>query len=49
MDAVHTAHPGVRIVVGGRYQDLVPEPAERLGHSIADAAARLAQVLSAGA
>jgi len=45
--AVHDAHPGVRIVVGGGYQDLVPGPAQPLGHRIGDAAGRLAKDLAA--
>ena len=45
--AVHDAHPEVRIVVGGGYQDLVPGPAQPLGHRIGDASERLAQDLAA--
>jgi methylmalonyl-CoA mutase cobalamin-binding subunit len=36
------AVPGVELWVGGRRQDLAPPPFRPLGHSIADAAARLA-------
>jgi methanogenic corrinoid protein MtbC1 len=46
--AVHDAYPDVRIVVGGRFQDLAPSPAEAVGHRIGEASARLARELSAG-
>jgi len=49
IDAVRAARPEVRVVVGGHYQDLVPARAEPLGHNVGDAAARLAQELSADA
>ena len=45
--AVHDAHPGVRIAVGGQFQDLVPAPAEPLGHRIGAASERLVRELSA--
>jgi methanogenic corrinoid protein MtbC1 len=47
IEAVRGARPGVRVVVGGHYQDLVPPPAEALGHNVGDAASRLARELSA--
>jgi len=47
IDAVRAARPEVRVVVGGQYQDLVPAPAEPLGHNLGDAASRLARELSA--
>ena len=46
MTAVHGADPELRVVVGGGQQDLVPEPAERLGHRIGAAADRLARELA---
>jgi methanogenic corrinoid protein MtbC1 len=46
MAAVRDAHPDLRVVVGGGQQDLVPEPAERLGHRIGAAADRLARELA---
>ncbi len=46
MTAVHDADPEVRVVVGGGQQDLVPDPAERLGHRIGAAADRLARELA---
>jgi hypothetical protein len=49
IDAVRAARPEVRVVVGGHCQDLVPAPAGPLGHNVGDAAARLAQELSADA
>ena len=45
--AVHDAHPEVRNFVGGGYQDLVPGPAQPLGHRIGEASERLAKDLAA--
>ena len=47
--AVHDAYPDVRIVVGGRFQELAPSPAEAVGHRIGEASARLARDLHVGA
>lgn len=46
--ALHQAHPGLRIAVGGRFQHLAPAPATPLGHRIGPAAAALARDLRAG-
>ena len=42
---VREARPRFRVAVGGRYQHLAPEGTSPLGHTIADAAARLAREL----
>lgn len=49
VEAVHEAYPEVRIVVGGRFQDLAPSPAQALGHRIGEASVRLARELRADA
>ncbi len=46
VDGLRAERPGLLIGVGGAQQDVAPEVCVRLGHSIGDAAARLALMLT---